>query len=373
MGIICCNRADEQNQLDEGKLRIQYPINHYIKNSVTVPEDCFLQEEAYETRPNNIPNSAIHCRVYACYEENIFPVWVEAGAIIEFIVIGNWYLFNGEKKIGSEGDSENILVMNFQLGSLLGHVKGGPLFPIYNGSKFQNRKAGSLMMLQNNGGYETCPFGYLDVYIIGGKLYRWNEIERLSGWNASLLDTSIACNFVGQKERDLLILINKLRHNPIRFTEQYLSHYYNNQFYEEAFKSLARLSSKSRQSDQFSSIQNSVADTNLKPELKLFMLAEKQGIDLNTTGGTGHISIEGLTLDERLRNISIDSDCYSEICSFGKSCPIGILLQLIVDDDEIDNSQNRETLLNDNYSHIGISVQPHKTYGYSCIITLVKL
>lgn len=373
MGIMCCSRADDQNQLDDGNTKIQFPVNQYIRHSVVVPENCSIPEEAVISRPKNIPSSAIHCRVYACYEENVFPIWIEVGVNIEFIVVGNWYLFNGEKMVGCEGDDENVLIMNHQLGSLLGHIQGGPLFQIYSGLKYQSRKAGCLMMLQNNGGYETNPFGYLDVYVLGAKLYRWNEIERLSGWNMNIVDTTRSFSFVGQKERDLLILINKLRQNPAKFADQYLSHYSgSNVFYDEAFKFLSQLSLA--QSNGFTSIHSmDIIDKCLKPELNLFKLAEKQGNDLNATGNTGHISTEGLTLVERLHSVNINSECFSEICSFGKSCPIGILLQLLVDDDDIDNFQNRETLVNGNYSHVGISVQLHKTYGYSCIITLVKL
>lgn len=375
MGVSCCNRAEDQYQLDSNNSKIMFPLNSYIKDSINVPEEWqSVVEEKPVIKPTIVPEAAVHCRVYACYDENIFPIWVDVGSTLQFYVLGNWYLFDGMRKVGSEGDTENQSIMNFPLGSLLGHVQGGSLFEINNKSKYYSKKSGYLMMLQNNGSYETNPFGYIDVFVLGGKIYKWNEIERLSGWNYNMIDTGVGAYYLGEKEKDLLVLLNKLRYNPSKFAEKYLSHLSGmSSYYEETFRALSRIGFNPDQSDGFSVSSTIESSSLLKPEYKLYKIAEKHGKDLNSTGNVGHISIEGLKLDERLRSFDIDSDCYSEVCSFGKACPIGILLQLLVDDDEIDNSQNRDTLIFGNFSHAGISIQRHKTYGFSCIITLVKL
>lgn len=379
MGVTCCNRIEDPEQMDNFNNKIIYPINSYLKDDLLVPEDYLSSSNKNKNsheKPHNIPENAYHLRVYACYDENIFPIWVDIGTSLSFQVSGHWYLFNGTKKIGPEGDHENQDVMDFPLGCLLGHVQGGECFMIENKLKYTSKSKGYLMMFQNNGSYETNPFGYLDVYVTGGKIYKYHELERLSGWNYNIIDTNEYAYYLSEKEKDLVILLNKLRTNPAKFAAKYLSHLVGmNTYYEETYNTLISMQRNydEQTTDKGSTYSNFESERVLKSDLNIYKIAEKHGSDLDKTGTVGHTSAEGLKLEERLKSFGVESNCFSEVCSFGKSCPIGILLQLLVDDEDINNSQNRETLIENNFSHVGVSIQKHKTYGYSCVITLVKL
>lgn len=380
MGINCCARGvDKSQQLENLGLEALFPINCYIKESVIVPESHSKLMYDHETteiiKPLYIPNNAVHCRVFASYDENQYNLWVDAGTTLEFYVIGEWYLFEGLKTISCEGDHDSQLAYNYPLGSLLGRVNGGALFQISNLSKYQSRVSGSLVLFQNNGSYETNPFGFLDVFIVGAKILKRNEIDLLLGWNITLIDTTVGSTYMSDKEKDLLILINKLRNDPKRFAQIYLTHLRNfSHFYENAFKLLCEKdNAKSVNHIEFSSDLDGENPSMLRPNFSLNKISKKHGKDLEITGQVGHVSIEGLDLQERLRSFDISSQNYSEICSFGKSCPVSIILQLIVDDDEVNNSHNRETIISGNFNHIGISIQNHKEYGSSCIITLIYL
>lgn len=378
MGVTCCNRTEE-NEFQETTNKVIHPVNTYVKDDIPSPYEINFDQEI--EKPNYVPENSFHLRVYASYDECIFPIWVDVGTILSFYVVGSWYLFNGEKEISSEGlIEEKTEVNNFPIGCLLGHIQGGTFFGINNKIKYTSKYQGYLMLLQNNGSYETNPYGYLDVFVSGGKLYRYNEIEKLSGWNYNIIDTNHDAIYMKSKEKDLLILLNKLRSNPQKFAQKYLTHLAHvNNYYNQAYNYL--LSIKENRFDteftntfhEKSSISNSFQSSGiLYSDYRLYKIAEKHGRDLDITGDVGHVSIEGMTLEERLVNSGIETSSFSEVCSFGKGCPIGILLQLLADEDDIDNSENRETLVNGLYSHVGISIQKHKTYGASCVITLVK-
>ncbi len=382
MGITCCTRSDDPEQLENQVNKIYHPINNYVKDDIFIPSEFKIDYFTINPKPINIPENAVHLRVYASYDECAFPIWVDIGTVLTFYVYGSWFLFNGEKEITSEGITDNNTdVYNYPIGALLGHIQGGSLFEVSHKFRYTSKSQGYLMLLQNNGSYETNPFGYLDVYVTGGKIYRFNELERLSGWNYNMIDTSEEIYYLSQKEKDLLILINKLRSNPQKFAQKYLSHLAEvSLFHKQAFQYLMNLNvnrfSTGNDTDftDKSSIYSTFSNPGiLKSDINIFKIAEKHGQDLDFTGEIGHISKEGLTLEERLQSFNIESTCFSEVCSFGKACPIGILLQLITDDDDIDNTQNRDTLVNGTFTHVGISIQKHKSYSSSCVITLVKL
>ena len=163
--------------------------------------------------------------------------------------------------------------------------------------------------------------------------------------------------------------------------EKYLSHLANlSKYHEQTYDYLVNLDN-----DRFSLLSNketidkgsihSLMNTSpiLNCDFNLYKIAKQHGLDLDASGDVGHVSIEGLNLEERLQSFGILSNCYSEVCSFGKACPIGILIQLLTDDEDIDNSHNRDTLVNGTFTNVGLSIQKHKTFGSSCVITLVKI
>ena len=413
MGVTCCNGSSELDQIENFTNKLIQPTNYYILDEIThIPEEGLISSQnnknsntnslSYSNkleefkRENNIPDKAFHLRVYASYDENIFPIWVEKGSTITMYVYGTWYLFDGQVEINSLGDSsQSQKIMNFPLGSLLAHVQGGKCFEVENNIQVTSNVSGYLLFLQNNGNFETRPHGFLDVYVIGGKIYKPLELERLSGWNYNIIDTVDTAGYLQDKEKELVILLNKLRTNPIKFATKYLTHLRDmSEYHERAYDELILIgkymndqgnnenNSVNMNDNEYTNNNSSKNNNNvnkldiervLKSDYQIYKIAQKHASDLNKTGSTGHVSVEGLVLEERLKAKNIDTNCFSEVCSFGKSCPIGILLQLLIDDDDVDNSQNRDTLINGNFSHIGISIQKHKTYGSSCVITLVKL
>lgn len=401
MGVTCCNGSLEPDHIESYINKTIQPINYYMLDESTKNNYNQLINDTnnnYENnleafkKENNISEKAFHLRVYASYDENIFPIWIEKESTITIYVYGNWFLFNGQVELTSLGDFQNQEIMNFPLGSLLGHVQGGNCFLVDNNIRVTSNVSGYLQFLQNNGHFETNPHGFLDVYVVGGKIYKPMELERLSGWNYNLIDTVDSCGYLQAREKELVILLNKLRINPSKFAVKYLTHLTDMSLYhQEAFDELTAIGNElgNNNNDDFSSNINNENYNNsikyssninkldiesiLKPDFQIYKIAHKHAIDLNKTGSTGHISAEGYNLEDRIKINNITTSCFSEVCSFGKSCPVGILLQLLVDDEGVDNSQNRDTLINGNFSHIGVSIQKHKAYSYSCVITLVKL
>ena len=147
MGVSCCTRIEDPEYIESQLPKIIHPINSYVKDDIILPVDTNIDYYEETSRPNNIPDNAFHLRVYASYDESIFPIWIDVGTTINFFVTGTWWLFNGDTEITSEGVTDNVEVYGFPLGCLLGHVQGGPVFEINNKTKYVSKHQGYLMRL----------------------------------------------------------------------------------------------------------------------------------------------------------------------------------------------------------------------------------
>jgi len=370
-------------------------------------------------------------RVFASYDEQMYPIWVEKGSKLTFKVKGNWSLYNEQLFVGSYGDlKQQELVMRFPIGCLLGRVQGGSIFAINHNTEYTATSRGCLYLFQNNGLYETSPKGYLDVSVAGGRQYTYVEIERLSKWPISILNTAYNENLLNQ-ERELVYLINKLRYDPSLFCEHYLNHLVSmSHHYENACKEISSYSKTrySNNSDNLGSTGESYhvySNQGSKPKTPVNFSSDIQSENSNTMTNTfksmksnnvneiGEDGKEGkkqkdyvLMYSEILQSISkkrvimrqnIDTmevknkqneevsllemikeeklNCtyYCEICTYGKSSALGILTHLLIDDEDVNNKTNRETLINGNYTHVGVTIKEHNLYGWSCSVVLANL
>lgn len=303
-----------------------------------------------------IPQDALHIRKFASYDEQQYPLWVSQGSKLTFLVKGAWQLYDGNKSVDSHGDLDNDeSILKYPIGALLGYVQGGKVFGINNNTVYVSPVSGCLFLFQNNGNFETRPSGFLDIFILGGRVYEYSEIESLSGWSYPMMNTGSECYYLSDRERDLLVLINKLRYNPKLFAEKYITHLLDlGKAYEECY-------------DMLSSLPTGALEV-LQSSKMLYKIASGHAKDMGDSGLVGHESTLGKDLNERIQESDLNIKTYGENCSYGKSNPLAILLQLLVDD-ENDNSGHRENFFKEEFTHVGISIKPHDTYEWNCVQT----
>lgn len=353
---VCCQKEDARYELaNEGFL---VKSKNYTLNAFD--DQPLMNSEIDQSILEGIPENAVHLRLYATYDEKQYPIWVDQGTRVKFYVRGKWKLYDGEREVSCLGDEQNTeRIMNYPVGCLMGYVQGGSVFQVYDRSTVVSTHSGCLFLFQNNGQYETRPSGYLDVFVLGGKIYKHSEIEKLSGWSYSIVDTTGSADYLTAREKELVILINKLRHNPRMFAEKYLTHLVElSKAYEECYNLLFNLPARRLEM--------------LKCDWKLQQVAAIHARDMGENGEVGHISSDQKDLSDRIKDQSLVSQSFGENCSYGKASPISIMLQLIVDD-EADNSGHRENFFKEEFSHIGVSIGPHKLYEWNCVQTFAAL
>lgn len=79
-----------------------------------------------------------------------------------------------------------------------------------------------------------------------------------------------------------------------------------------------------------------------------------------TSGKTGYVG------HERKHN-DCEKDFYGECCDYGNDDPMEIVMSLLLDYD-VPSLGHRKICLSSDYTHIGASIQPHKTYDYNAVL-----
>lgn len=188
--------------------------------------------------------------VSASKYESMHPIWVEKGKVVNFEVNGVWRKDPSEDyvdykgyplstlanpsvsfctdDINTNGVTNDTSTSSFNEGELLCRVLGDTYFSVKNNLEYMPKDSGPIffkMYISNTSGKKKiAPKGQLIVSISNSEKMSFEQIDERLGWNISLLDTTthIPNLVINSTEKNLIILLNKLRSNSYLFAEQYL-------------------------------------------------------------------------------------------------------------------------------------------------------
>jgi len=281
-----------------------------------------------------------------------YPIWVDKGEELQFKVEGQWTMWDQWELVDFRGHERFKKVDGFALGALLCKIEGGEVFAVSNDLRYRSSQAGLVVLYANRGSYAHLKAsGSMRVQLSGGRLVDEAEAERMAGWDVAVLDTGASTTYMSAGEKQVLLLLNKARFDPPRFARQYLSDKidkgdYARECYDEmlALKSMAVF----------------------KPALALSRSSADHAKDMGRTGQTGHVSSDGSTMDTRIKRYGDWRGMIAENCSYGFDDPLSIVLQLLIDDG-VPSRGHRRNIFNPKALFVGVSIQPHKRYGFNCV------
>jgi hypothetical protein len=100
----------------------------------------------------------------------------------------------------------------------------------------------------------------------------------------------------------------------------------------------------------------------LHPEPDLYDIARKHAIESGKTGRRGHQGFK-----RRFNDLQSTYYAYGENCYYGPDDPLAIVIKLLIDEGIADLG-HRFNMLDPKYNSIGVSIMPHKTYEYNCVM-----
>lgn len=184
------------------------------------------------------------------------------------------------------------------------------------------------------------------------------QISRDSRWDNEIFNkanTAKDVAYLSEDEKSVICLCNLARSNGRLFASTYLRDY---------------VASNSIKSAYVESLIKDLQDVRdlpmLIPDLGLCTAAANHAADIGSTGRTGHRSSDGKDLIKRFEKYFAKGNV-SETCSYGKSEPIDIVMQLLIDDG-VENLGHRNDILSEKFGAVGVSISTHTLFQYNCVL-----
>ncbi|MBN1184189.1 MAG: CAP domain-containing protein [Bacteroidales bacterium] len=158
-------------------------------------------------------------------------------------------------------------------------------------------------------------------------------------------------SFLTDPEKEVILLCNLARMNGKLFTETFVKKYIGDEVHtNDNITSL------------ISDLKNQTPMEPLYVSKVLYEAALEHAKESGENGTTGHDNFGG-----RYYNANKIFDMVGENCDYGNQYSLNIVMSLLIDEG-VPSLGHRINILRDRYTHIGVSIQPHKTYRYNCVM-----
>ncbi len=189
----------------------------------------------------------------------------------------------------------------------------------------------------------------------GGNITAGLDANLLKQWSPNVIaraNTAQNASYMTDEEKRVIFLCNLARIDGKKFAETFLKAHVGN-------------SSNSYITSLYYDLNKTKNLHVYVPYRKLFDAAQYHAKDMGGKGIIGHDSSNGTSFSKRLRGYA-KGGAIAENCSYGNSDAVGIVIQLLIDQD-VPSLGHRKNILSKTYKSIGVAIAPHKKWQYNCV------
>lgn len=198
----------------------------------------------------------------------------------------------------------------------------------------------------------VCKYAILSiVFLLFASLKSFSQ----TAWDSLVLEkanTAKDTRYLKDEEKQVIFYTNLARTNGKLFAETYLKWYMESE----------GLSSNSYIQSLEQNLKNVQDLPMLVPDKYLYDIARNHAVKSGKSGQQGHQGFK-----KRFRRLDRSYLYFGENCYYGRDNPLVIVIKLLIDD-EVPDLGHRMNMLEPLYNSIGISIMPHKIYGYNCVM-----
>jgi hypothetical protein len=202
--------------------------------------------------------------------------------------------------------------------------------------------------------------GYAGILFLASLLpcsaIKAQDPDYFRGWDNAVVEkanTAIDSEFLTEDEKKVILLANLARIDGPLFAGTFLKMY---------------LVLKDKKSNKYTRTLyrdlHKVRDLPvLMPEKELYNIARDHAIRSGKKGYQGHKGFKNRYTKAMNKYLEVGENIY-----YGEYTPEEIVLQLLIDEG-IEDLGHRKNLLNPRFNSVGVSIKPHKSYDYNCVMS----
>lgn len=196
-----------------------------------------------------------------------------------------------------------------------------------------------------------------------------------AGWPVTKLAPSEGAGYLSVLEQNIILHLNMARIDPSRYSREFISPrsaFYNNKMYLEPGGPENFIGLKTQEGVnavyEAAEIMNSTKALGpLKANKTLTLAAQDHAADQSKSGGVGHISQNGLTLQNRVERYGKWQHTIGENIIYGANSGIDVVVELLIDDG-VKSRGHRTNILQNNFKVVGVACAKHPSYGSVCVM-----
>ncbi len=194
-----------------------------------------------------------------------------------------------------------------------------------------------------------------------------------NSWNLTELNTASRADYLSDIEKEIILEINKLRSNPARYAEEYISplakHYDRRILYYPGDQPLITREGVSALNECVRVLKKQEPLPLLHPSYGLTIAARDHVTDQSKTGRTGHSGSDKSNMRDRIERYGTWQVRIAENIAYGASTARQIVIYLLIDDGVPDRG-HRKNFLNPDFKAVGVATGSHPKYGYMSVMDL---
>jgi uncharacterized protein YkwD len=169
---------------------------------------------------------------------------------------------------------------------------------------------------------------------------------------------------LSQAEKDVIFYTNLWRMNPRLYFDTYIQRFIQSTGLDPKSKYVTTLKAEAAKQKPLGI---------LKPAACLYATATRHAKDMGSAGKIGHTTSKGENVLGLIRKSCKNGELFvGQNCSYGITDPADIVSDLLVDEG-IPNFGHRRNFQSEVFTHIGVGIQPHKTYRTNVVIDFAQL
>ena len=182
------------------------------------------------------------------------------------------------------------------------------------------------------------------------------DASAFKAWNDSVVikaNTALDSEFLSEHEQKVILYTNLARADGPLFAETFLKQYLilkdmkSNSYIKSLFRDLKKVKDLPM----------------LVPEKDLYDIAREHATRSGKKGYQGHKGFKSRYTPVMTKYMEVGENIY-----YGQYTPVEVVLQLLIDEG-IQDLGHRKNILNPRFNSIGVSIKPHKTYDYNCVMS----